>query len=274
MPDELQYAAFVDLMGFADGQDSLDDAEAERLARVMSGEWMLQPDLSDPAKVLYVRYAAFHSIFQKVANEFPSGPVRMSVAFSDSGFVADVFRERTIDFANTMMRRCYRERIPVRIGIGRGSVGFARFSNSFGHDTMAAEAQICGTAIVRSYRAFESKTAKGFRALLHPSAVLPNDDRPTNWGIPKLPEAEQSVSCLHELNFLQSDDDGDSHWDDFRSSIDYMRQWLNISAKALLHYDGSVRTLDRFERDLRNRFGKNDAVIRVYRHQLSDLNET
>jgi hypothetical protein len=50
MNDSLQYTAFVDLMGFADGQESLAMEDAQRLTRVMAGEWLLHPELSDPGR--------------------------------------------------------------------------------------------------------------------------------------------------------------------------------------------------------------------------------
>lgn len=45
MGHEFKYVAFLDLMGFADGQETLADEDAVTLSR-MSGEWLLHPQLS------------------------------------------------------------------------------------------------------------------------------------------------------------------------------------------------------------------------------------
>jgi hypothetical protein len=268
----LQYAAFVDIMGFAHGHDLLADDDAQNLAICMAGDWTRHPKLSDPAKVLFVRYSRFHELFDDLVSK--TSALTISVSFSDSGFVAANDRDAVINFARNMMCGCYEARVPTRIGIGYGTVGHATFSISLRPDLLSAQSQIFGTAIVRAYHASESKNAKGFRVLLHPSAQSEWDERLGEWEYPQLPADEQSKDSVRELNFLRVGDGG-NHWDHCRGAVDEMRKWFS-NERAECHYDGTVRTLDRFERERRTRFAEADAEGPIYilRHKLGDVKET
>jgi hypothetical protein len=258
MDDALQYTAFVDIMGFADGQESLAIEDAERLTRVMAGEWLLHPELSNPAKTLFVRYEQFHEFFEAACREL-SGQLALKVSFSDSGFVAALDRRAILQIAAKIIQDCYRNVIPIRIGIGRGTVGYATFSVALTERRVAAQSQIFGTGIIRAYRAHNC-VAKGFRVFLHPSAELPEDDE-LSWLLPRLEPEDQCDLCVRELNFMYQGQGGNHDWLYFDGAVDAMCAGVT-HPRALLHCDASARALERFETILLGQFGP-DTIIRV-----------
>ena len=260
MDDALQYTAFIDLMGFADGQEALADEDAHRLACVMSGEWLLHPELSNAAKTLYVRYSRFHEWFDETTREV-SEDLTLRVSFSDSGFIAASNRGPILRIAAQIIQKCYNGRIPIRIGIGRGTVGRATFSSTFASGRLSAQSQFFGTGIVRSYRA-QSCEAKGFRVFLHSSAEMPKDEEQA-WLLPRLDKDEKAAGCVRELNFMYRGERGNDHdWLYLNRALDDMRDGVT-SHKALLHYDASARALKRFEDLLLMQFGADGTILIV-----------
>jgi hypothetical protein len=97
-----------------------------------------------------------------------SGGVQ-AMLFSDCAFLVYDNVARAVLASTDLMRDCIRRRVPVRMGIGKGTFYDLEFSlGTQGASTTVSKSRFIGTAVVNAHEA-EQSGGKGMRIFLHPS---------------------------------------------------------------------------------------------------------
>jgi hypothetical protein len=128
--------------------------------------------------------------FQVVLDQMFSQQSRWGVSgqvFSDCAYVDVKTSVRAARAAEDLMLDFIRNHVPVRMGIGRGTYYSFRHSIENVDSQTVTKALFAGTAVVNAHAA-EQCGAKGFRILVHPSAVedLRREGSTTLMGMPEL----------------------------------------------------------------------------------------
>lgn len=235
------HAIFIDVMGFADSILHLGEREQSQLEKNLR-HTIMDPESSAAVLALASRYRTFHETIREEL-DLNESTVDFVMTFSDSAYILTERFETAARIAFGVMRRCLFSDIPLRIGIGRGT--FARLSfSTLSHPAgvLVAEAPFLGTSIINSYRAEESKTAPGFRILVHPSAARET----VPFWCAEIPEPERSEDASHEVDFV-------TLWpawipqDQYPELVSHV-QGMRGSAKsqrALRHYDATIAAMAR-----------------------------
>jgi hypothetical protein len=91
-----------------------------------------------------------------------------AMLFSDCAFLEFGNSIRTALVATALIRDFVKARVPVRMGIGRGTFYPFKFSTEVSGATVLARSLFVGTAVVRAHAA-EQCGGKGIRIFVHPS---------------------------------------------------------------------------------------------------------
>jgi hypothetical protein len=238
------YALFVDIMGFAWAIESLTDEEHDSLRNQLTHPEMFFSG-TDRSGQLAQRYWRFHNAIRAIYR--PSWLSGAYISFSDSVVLAVDTWPMAEKYAIDLVHQCFKDEVPVRIGIGYGT--FARLTFSVSTDpagALSAEAPFYGSSIVRAYNANEADSCKGFRIILHPS-VAASISRPAHVIVP-LASDEVSDDCSHELNLLFNHRTGgynDSK--KYFKRLKRMRQGVT-HPRPLKHYDQTEVALKHLQR--------------------------
>ena len=148
----------------------------------------------------------FHRILeQSVFSHSLNGAVR-AMLFSDCAFLEFGASLLASAAATELMRSFICERVPVRMGIGRGTFYPIKFSTDITDSTIITCSRFVGTAVVRASAA-ERCGGKGFRIFVHPSAeselsVIQRRIKIISLGIP-YKAANWELDFLHEATPAQ-----------------------------------------------------------------------
>ena len=163
------FVLFVDMLGFATLTLSNDDAVDALTATYRSTkpvEAFADMIWRSEQPLLAKRFYNFHHcIDAAIGNVQRTGGA--AIAFSDSAFLAVGDFERALSMAIGLMRDCIQARVPVRMGLARGSFRILRFLSDSSPGAIVHTSQFLGSAVVGAYQA-ESCGAKGLRILVHP----------------------------------------------------------------------------------------------------------
>src|SRR5262249_37597499 len=125
-------------------------------------------DNTDPARAVEVRirhlYRVFHEALQRLLTfGLPLRPIRHMMIFSDSAFIiADGLDAPLESIAAELMRSCFIQGVPLRIGLARGDYISLPFSSTrYPHGIYVSEVPFLGSAVVRAYLA-QSLGCPGF----------------------------------------------------------------------------------------------------------------
>lgn len=153
---------FVDILGFA----ALTEKFPKHLIHSGSDQQGFQ---STSSSETFNTFNRFHRILeQSVFAHSLNGAVR-AMLFSDCAFLKFGNSLLASAAATDLMRAFIGERVPVRMGIDRGTFYFIKFSTDITDSTIITRSRFVGTAVVRASAA-ERCGGKGFRIFVHPSA--------------------------------------------------------------------------------------------------------
>jgi hypothetical protein len=152
-------------------------------------------------------FAAFHRALDIRVSELVNVDPLESIVFSDSAFV--VFRDlnTAIYFAQEFMRNLITLRVPVRMGIGRGTFRGLRLTTDISDEVRRHSSQFLGTGVIRAHQA-ESCGLKGLRIFIHPDSEMeegwPGDLCEV---ADNTPEPKLRCPVTRELNYIEHNPD-------------------------------------------------------------------
>jgi hypothetical protein len=191
------YVAFLDLLGFADAIESVNQKEMKKLPQ------NIQINIGHFRNELPT--AVFNSFaFQQISRDLFLSYARYGVKsylFTDSLFVISANPNIIIDYSRELLIKMYYNLIPIRGGIGYGTFQTSSIETNHSYaDSSLISCPFFGSGVVRAFRA-ESCGLKGMRLLVHPSFTgLIEKRRPSD--ILKLPNNERSKNASAEINLL------------------------------------------------------------------------
>jgi hypothetical protein len=110
----------------------------------------------------------FHRVLGACISEERLHGAIQAMLYSDCAYLDAGNSVRAGQIATSLMRKFLRERVPVRMGMGRGTFYGFRFSIDVSDSTTVTRSLFAGTAVVRAYAA-ERSGGKGMRIFVHPS---------------------------------------------------------------------------------------------------------
>jgi len=152
---------FVDMLGFA----ALTKSNPTRLVRNGPDECGFSGSSTSP---LQTQFNRFHRTLEScIVEQRLSGGVQ-AMLYSDCAYLDAGNSVRAGLIATELMRKFLRERVPVRMGMGRGTFYAFNFSTDLSDSTTVTRSLFAGTAVVHAYAA-ERSGGKGMRVFVHPS---------------------------------------------------------------------------------------------------------
>jgi hypothetical protein len=152
-------------------------------------------------------FAAFHRALEIRVSELVNADPLHSIVFSDSAFV--VFRDlnTAIYFAQAFMRNLISFRVPVRMGIGRGTFRGLRLTTDISDEVRRHSSQFLGTGVIRAHQA-ESCGLKGLRIFIHPDSEM-KEDWPGDFCEVADDTPQRTLLCpvTRELNYVEHSPD-------------------------------------------------------------------
>lgn len=132
-----------------------------------------------------------------------------SIIFSDSLYMFFESVEEAVTFSLIAMQTMLRNRLPIRIGVGWGTADRLNFSSDMlPTGDVVLSAPFLGTGVVNAYKA-ESCGVRGMRILVD-SSVSYLLEKAFPDLLLRLPKSEATQNVKHEINYLASDDQGES----------------------------------------------------------------
>lgn len=152
---------FVDMLGFA----ALTENNPTRLVQYEPDERGYSGTATSP---LQTQLNRFHRILGAcISEQRPHGGIQ-AMLYSDCAYLDAGNSVRAGEIATDLMRKFLRGRVPVRMGMGRGTFYAFRFSIDVSDSTTVTRSLFAGTAVVRAHAA-EHSGGKGMRIFVHPS---------------------------------------------------------------------------------------------------------
>jgi hypothetical protein len=183
---------FVDMLGFA----ALTNNNPTRLVHYGPDEHGYSGTSTSP---LQTQFNRFHRILESCISEQRLYGGMPAMLYSDCAYLDVGNSVRAGLIATELMRKFLLERVPVRMGIGRGTFYAFGFSIDVSDSTTVTRSLFAGTAVVRAYAA-EQCGGKGMRVFLHPS--LGPEPRLIEQKIKILQLPKQNEGTKWELNYL------------------------------------------------------------------------
>ncbi|MGA2988186.1 MAG: hypothetical protein ABSG32_30780 [Terriglobia bacterium] len=152
---------FIDMLGFAD----LTIKNPRRLVQYGPDEHGVSGTSTSP---LQTQFNRFHRILESCISEQRLSGGMQAMLFSDCAYLDAGNSLRAGLIATELMRHFLGERVPVRMGIGRGTFYAFGFSTDISGPTTISRSKFAGTAVINAYAA-ERFGGKGMRVFMHPS---------------------------------------------------------------------------------------------------------
>lgn len=248
---------YADILGFSDLVMSmsgaiglLDGFYYSTMSLAQLRESFAEPPIPDP---LTQTFAAFHRALDIHISDLVNVDPLQSIVFSDSAFV--VFRDlnTAIYFAQVFMRDLISFRVPVRMGIGRGSFRGLRLTTDISDEVRRHSSQFLGTGVIRAHQA-ESCGLKGLRIFIHPDA-----DMKENWpgdfcAVPEITEPQRVARPItqelnyipHEPEFIPRAGGAQTADDAYGEIVTAVTAMMNASpARTRVHYEQTFAALAR-----------------------------
>lgn len=242
---------FVDMLGFAD----LTLRHPRRVESYGPDQAGVTGAATTPLQSRIVRF--LKTLDLAIAHESLRGGVSAMI-FSDCAYIDAHNPYRTATLAVGLMRAYFEARIPVRMGIGRGTFYGFKYSMESTDTDVVTRSLFAGTAVVNAYRA-ERCGAKGCRILLHKSLASVLPEMLSENAILDLPEPHPEVS--KELSYVtarefvweyDSSTGRKSYIDQDRSLRQGLREMLRASEPLAepvrIHYEQTNAAIDRMRR--------------------------
>jgi hypothetical protein len=183
---------YVDILGFG----KLTKDNPYRIVHGSPNEDRFTSSETGPIQNQIIR---FHNVIDMcVSNCILSGDLQ-AMLFSDCIYLDAGDSLRAALIATEIMRNCILKRVPVRIGIGRGTFYPLTFSSEITGETVISRSRFVGTAVVFAHEA-EQCGGKGMRIFVHPS--VEQDRRLIEGRVELLALPKQFKDARWELNYL------------------------------------------------------------------------
>jgi len=192
-PEDIEHTLlYIDMLGFAE----LTQTFRTRVDRHQDHETGFTGSSITPIQSQIV---GFHTAIDRwVLNETFLGPVT-AMLFSDCAFIDAGNSVAAALLAQGIMRECIGKRVPVRMGLGRGTFYPLNFSTENAGRVQVSRSRFVGTAVVFAHAA-EQAGGKGMRIFVHQSVVPDLENRIARTKLLKLPKALPAAT--HEVNYL------------------------------------------------------------------------
>jgi hypothetical protein len=123
----------------------------------------------------------------------------IAMLFSDCAYIDAGNSMAAALLAQEIMRECIQKRVPVRMGLGRGTFYPLNFSTENAGNVQISRSRFIGTAAVFAHAA-EQSGGKGMRVFLHPSVVP--DLQGLSSRVKVLPIQKPFRNATHEVDYL------------------------------------------------------------------------
>jgi hypothetical protein len=246
---------FVDMLGFADHIGQF----PKRLIRTGPDEHGFEHTSTSLAAEQFWR---LNRILESCVFEHRLNGSLRAMLFSDCAFleVGNSFRAGVVSVE--LMRKFVTERVPVRMGIGKGTFYPSQFSTDSIGSTIVTRSLFVGTAVVRSHYA-EKCGGKGLRIFVHPSVEADFISKRVALVTP-YENAKWELDFLHESRPAQ---DRSSAEEDDRSLFDAVLEMKEMApARAQRHYTDTLDAMNR----LRQRNSRPPVVEVVHNQEVID----
>lgn len=114
-------------------------------------------------------FSRFHNVLAAEI-EHPYRGVAQAFVFSDGAFLACEHPNQTVATARQLMRNFLGQELPVRMGLGYGTLHTHKFSAEMTPKLLVARSIFYGTAVINAHRAQQQK-GRGSRIFVHKSCV-------------------------------------------------------------------------------------------------------
>jgi len=183
---------YVDMLGFAD----LTKTNPTRLVHSGPDEYGCSGNFTSPLQAQYKRFPRILESY--IAEQRLCGGMQ-AMLFSDCAYLEAGNSVRAGLIATELMRKFLLDRVPVRMGIGRGTFYVFGLSTDLSDSTTISRSLFAGTAVIRA-RDAEQCGEKGMRVFVHPSLETERHLIERSVRILSLPEPNDKAS--RELNYL------------------------------------------------------------------------
>jgi len=182
----------VDMLGFA----ALTERHRIRLVPYGPNEHGYTGTSTSP---LQTQYNRFHRILESCISEQRLSGGMQAMLYSDCAYLDAGNSVRSALIATELMRNFLRERVPVRMGIGRGTFYAFGFSIDVSDSTTVTRSLFAGTAVIHAHSA-ERSSGKGMRIFVHPS--LETERHLIERSVRMVPLPKPNDGARWELNYL------------------------------------------------------------------------
>lgn len=140
----------------------------------------------------------FYRIIDTLVSRYSTFGLERAILFSDCAFIDAGNSSAAASFAAELMRNCIQERIPIRMGLGKGTFYVLGIPTDIG-DATVSRSRFVGSAVVRAYSA-ERCGGKGMRIFVHSSVEVDLQSIRSRVRTLKLKKAFKDVTF--ELDYL------------------------------------------------------------------------
>ncbi len=183
---------FVDMLGFAD----LTIKNPRRLVHDGPDEHGYTGTSTSPLQTQFNRFQRILGFC--ISKQRLDGGVQ-AMLYSDCAYVDAGNSVRSAPIATELVQNLLRERVPVRMGIGRGTFYAFGFSIDVSDSTTVTRSLFAGTAVIHAHTA-ERSGGKGVRIFVHPS--LETERQLIERSVKVIPLPKPNVGAKWELNYL------------------------------------------------------------------------
>jgi hypothetical protein len=253
---------FVDMLGFA----GLTKSNPTRLVHHGPDEYGFSASSTSP---LQTQFNRFHRILESCIVEQRLSGGMQAMLYSDCAYLDTGNSVRAGLIATELMRKFLLERVPVRMGIGRGTFYAFGFSIDVSDSTIVTRSLFAGTAVIHAYAA-ERSGGKGMRIFVHPS--LETERQLIERSVRIVPLAKPNEGARWELNYLYETrppaqrppaDESDMELFELVKSMDDPR----ADVKVRRHYVETHEALNR----MRQAYGRNPIDLRRLKSEFREL---
>jgi hypothetical protein len=191
---------FADMLGF-EGLLESKGADLENLVPIYKSAAQAGTPLSQ--NLLRYRFDTFHRCMNAARDNLQLLRKGTLIMFSDSAFIQLDSPIYALQAAGSLMVSFIRHKVPVRMGLARGSFRALRFMNDVSADLSVHASQFLGTAVSRAVRA-EKCGGKGLRVFLDRSFSSHLSEMPGNLALPvPLNGVQYEYNYLSEINMYE-----------------------------------------------------------------------
>jgi hypothetical protein len=237
--DTYRTLLYVDMMGFA----ALTEKYPNSFVEWKSDDHRFQGTSSSETSNQFMR---FNRILESAVFHYSLNGTMRAMLFSDCAFL-EFDNSLLCALATTeLMRSFILERIPVRMGIGRGTFNPVKFSTDLTNSTIVTRSLFFGTAVVRAHAA-ERCNEPGLRIFMH-SSVEP-DLNLVQCRIRALPltdndEAKWELDFLYEPRPAHEQPSVDQKDRELFAAVAEMSK-LTMPERAKRHYTETITAMNR-----------------------------